>query len=31
MASEHVRKHLEGKTVRKIIVVPNKLVNIAAS
>jgi leucyl-tRNA synthetase len=25
---EKVQKHLEGKTIRKTIVVPNKLVNI---
>ncbi|WP_136254976.1 leucine--tRNA ligase [Onishia niordana] len=28
MASENVQRHLEGKTVRKVIVVPGKLVNI---
>ncbi|MDR5867028.1 leucine--tRNA ligase [Halomonas koreensis] len=28
MAAENVRRHVEGKTVRKIIVVPGKLVNI---
>ena len=26
--SESVRRHIEGKTVRKIIVVPGRLVNI---
>ncbi|MDI6775357.1 MAG: leucine--tRNA ligase [Verrucomicrobiota bacterium] len=31
LADEQVRKHIEGKTVRKIVVVPNKLVNVAAS
>jgi len=31
LAREGIAKHLEGKTVRKVIVVPNKLVNIAAS
>lgn len=29
LEDEHVRKHMEGKTVRKVIVVPGKLVNIA--
>ncbi|KAB1443008.1 leucine--tRNA ligase [Pseudodesulfovibrio senegalensis] len=28
MEQENVAKHLEGKTVRKVIVIPNKLVNI---
>ncbi|WP_016854597.1 leucine--tRNA ligase [Halomonas smyrnensis] len=28
MAAENVQRHLEGKTVRKVIVVPGKLVNI---
>ena len=31
MCSEAVARHLEGKTVKKVIVVPGKLVNIAAS
>lgn len=30
-ASEKAKPFLEGKTVRKIIVVPRKLVNIAAN
>ncbi len=30
LADESVQKHLDGKTVRKVIVVPNKLVNIVA-
>jgi leucyl-tRNA synthetase len=28
LASENVQKHLEGKTIRKKIVVPGKLLNI---
>jgi leucyl-tRNA synthetase len=28
LANDRVQAHLEGKTVRKIIVVPDKLVNI---
>ncbi len=28
MEQENVAKHLEGKTIRKVIVIPNKLVNI---
>jgi len=28
LADENVQRHLDGKTVRKIIVVPQKLVNI---
>ena len=28
---EKVKKHIEGKTVRKVVVVPNKLVNIVAN
>ncbi len=28
LADEHVRRHTEGKTIRKVIVVPKKLVNI---
>ncbi len=31
LADAQVQRHLEGKTVRKIIVVPGKLVNIAAA
>jgi leucyl-tRNA synthetase len=31
LRDEHVRKWTDGKTVRKIIVVPNKLINIAVS
>ena len=31
LGSEKVKPYLEGKTIRKIIVVPRKLVNIAAS
>ena len=31
MASENVQRHIEGKTVRKVIVVPGKLVNIVAN
>ena len=31
MAQDNVQKFLEGVTVRKIIIVPNKLVNIVAS
>ncbi len=31
LASENVQKFTEGKTVRKVIVVPNKLVNIVAN
>jgi leucyl-tRNA synthetase len=30
LADPAVQKHLEGKTVRKVVVVPDKLVNIAA-
>jgi leucyl-tRNA synthetase len=29
--NENVKRHIEGKAVRKVIVVPNKLVNIVAS
>jgi leucyl-tRNA synthetase len=29
--NEHVRSHTEGKTVRKVIVVPGRLVNIVAN
>ena len=31
LANENVQRHLEGKTIRKVIVVPSKLVNIVAS
>ncbi len=31
LAETSIQKHLEGKTVRKVIIVPNRLVNIAAS
>jgi leucyl-tRNA synthetase len=31
LADEGVLRHLEGKTVRKVIIVPDKLVNIAAN
>ncbi len=31
LASDDVKPHLDGKTVRKVIIVPNKLVNIAVS
>nr|WP_300308182.1 leucine--tRNA ligase [Halomonas sp.] len=31
MDSENVQRHIEGKTVRKVIVVPGKLVNIVAN
>lgn len=31
MANQHVKAFIEGKTVRKVIVVPNKLVNIVAN
>jgi len=31
LAEDSVRKHLAGKTVRKVIVVPGKLVNVAVS
>ncbi|NQU38570.1 MAG: leucine--tRNA ligase [Lentisphaerae bacterium] len=31
LASESIQKYLEGKTVRKVIIVPNRLVNIAVS
>ncbi len=30
MEIEHVKKFLEGKDVKKVIVVPNKIVNIVA-
>jgi leucyl-tRNA synthetase len=30
LADEHVRRFIDGKTVRKIIVVPGKLVNVVA-
>ena len=31
MASEKVKPFLEGKTIRKVIVLPKKLVNIVAA
>ena len=31
LENEQVRRHTAGKTVRKVIVVPNKLVNVAVS
>lgn len=31
LAHENIKKHIEGKTVRKVIVVPGKLVNIVAN
>ena len=31
LAGERVRRHLEGKTIRRVVVVPDKIVNIAAS
>jgi leucyl-tRNA synthetase len=31
LAAENVQRHIEGKTLRKVIVVPGKLVNIVAS
>ena len=31
MADENAQRHVEGKTVRKVIVVPGKLVNIVVS
>ena len=31
LATDQVKKYAEGKTVRKVIVVPNKLVNVAVS
>lgn len=31
LADENVSKHIEGKTVRKVIVVPGKLINIVAN
>ncbi|MBN2528479.1 MAG: leucine--tRNA ligase [Deltaproteobacteria bacterium] len=31
LAHENIQKHIEGKTVRKVIVVPGKLVNIVAN
>lgn len=31
LADENVQRHTEGKTVRKVIVVPNKIVNIVVS
>ena len=31
LADEHVARFLEGQTVRKVVVVPGRLVNIVAS
>ncbi len=31
LENENVKRHIEGKTIRKVIVVPNKLVNIVAN
>jgi len=31
MTDENVKRNIEGKTVRKVIVVPGKLVNIVAN
>ena len=31
LAHENVQRHIAGKTVRKVIVVPGKLVNIVAN
>ena len=31
LEAENVRRHTEGKTIRKVIVVPGKLVNIVAN
>ena len=31
LADENVKKHTDGQTVRKVIVVPGKLVNIVAN
>jgi leucyl-tRNA synthetase len=31
LENENVSRHIEGKTVRKVIVVPDKLVNIVAN
>ena len=31
MADENVKKHTDGQTIRKVIVVPGKLVNIVAN
>ena len=31
LADEHIQRNIEGKTIRKVIVVPNKLVNIVAN
>ena len=31
LADENVARHVEGKTVRKVIYVPGKLVNIVAN
>ena len=31
LADENIKKHIEGLSVRKVIVVPGKLVNVVAS
>ncbi|EWH01151.1 hypothetical protein Q427_15515 [Halomonas sp. BC04] len=31
LSAENVQRHIEGKTVRKVIVVPGKLVNIVVA
>jgi len=31
MEDEGVKRHIDGKTIRKVIVVPGKLVNIVVS
>jgi leucyl-tRNA synthetase len=31
MGDEHVKEQIEGKTIRKVITVPGKLVNIVAN
>jgi leucyl-tRNA synthetase len=31
LSTQNVEKHVEGLTIRKIVVIPNKLVNIVAN
>ena len=31
LADEHIKKHIAGLTVRKVLVVPGKLVNVVAN
>jgi len=31
LTEENVQKHLDGKTVKKVVIVPKKLVNIVVS